>query len=287
MPNPSSPPDPRRPSLLSIVRRGAAVPLAILLAMAPATVSHAQNRDSFGSILRIELDAFGADAGTITFSELARGSINPIFSPSAYGGAPDGVMVGFAGYFEGQSIGTPAACPPGAIPSGCVIGKPLAPLRLAANAPQVFITDDGSNPDSPSLSGSPRFNGPVSFVFDKDIAGIGLAGGYFDNINGTAIQAFDRQGNLLGGVLNLRTGMDYMALVTEDGTDRIAGVQFSIVGAEGAGFAVDNVSFAKSGQLNRQNIDGIKPMPDVLPNQASVPRQLQLMAPIEAAPTTP
>lgn len=241
--------------------------IAGLLALAlpwpfAGTAAWGQENDALGSVIRIEIDAFGADAGKITFSELALGSSNPIFSPQAYGGQPDGVMVGFAGYFEGQSIGTQATCPAGAMRTGCVVGVPLAPLRLAADAPPVMIAEDGANPNSPSLSGSPIYNGPVSFVFDRDIAGVGLAGGYFDNIGGTAIQAFDRQGNLLGAVVNVRNGMDYLALVTEDGSDRIAGVQFSIVGPEAAGFAIDDVSFAKSGQLNREKIEGIKPLPD-------------------------
>jgi hypothetical protein len=244
------------------------------------TDAMAQDRDALGSVIRIEIDAFGADSGKITFSELALGSINPIFSAQAYGGQPDGVMVGFAGYFEGQSIGTRATCPPGAVPSGCVIGRPSAPLRLAADAPPVMIVEDGANPTSPSLSGSPIFNGPVSFVFDRDIAGIGLAGGYFNSIGGTAIQAFDREGNLLGAVLNVRNGMDYLALVTEDGSDRIAGVQFSVVGQEDAGFAIDDVSFAKSGQLNRDKIEGIRPVPDASV-QKDWPPNTQLFRTIE------
>lgn len=124
------------------------------------------------------------------------------------------MLVGFSGYFEGQYPGTPAQWPPSAKPSGCVAGLPLAPLRPTTDGPATMIARDGSNPRAPSLSGSPLFNGPVSFVFDKDVAGVGLAGGYFDDAPSTAITAFDRQGHLIGGVRNLRTGMDYMALVT-------------------------------------------------------------------------
>ena len=251
-----------------------------MIGSSAGTVAMGQDTDALGSVIRIEIDALGADAGKITFSELALGSINPIFSAQAYGGPPDGVMVGFAGYFEGQSIGTLATCPPGAVPSGCVIGRPSAPLRLAAGAPPVMIVEDGSNPTSPSLSGSPIFNGPVSFVFDRDIAGIGLAGGYFNSIGGTAIQAFDREGNLLGAVVNARIGIGHLALVTEDGSDRIAGVQFSVVGQEDAGFAIDDVSFAKSGQLNREKIEGMRPVP-ALALQRDWPPNTQLFRTIE------
>lgn len=258
--------------------------VALLLAPLPMRPVAAQNAASFGSVIRIESDAFAADAGTITFSELALGSINPIFSASAYGGPADGVMVGFAGYFEGQAIGDPSVCAPGAVRTGCVTGVPAAPLRLAQSAPSVFIANDNANPTSPSLSGTPRFNGPVSFVFDRDVAGVGLAGGFFDNANGTAIQAFDRNGNLLGGVRNVGTGMEYLALVTQDGSERIAGVQFSIVGSEGAGFAVDNVSFALSGQLVRENIDGIKPLPEHPDRSDARKPVMQLMRPLQPPP---
>lgn len=245
-----------------------------------AGIAAAQGIDTLGSVIRIEIEAFDSDAGRITFSELERGSINPIFSAQAYGGPPDGVMVGFAGYFEGQAIGTRETCPPGAIESGCVVGRPAAPLRLAGDAPAAMIVDDSANPNSPALSGSPKFNGPISFIFSEDIAGVGLAGGYFDRVGATAIQAFDRKGNLLGAVVNTRTGMDYLALVTEDGSDRIAGVQFSIVGPEGAGFAVDDVSFAKSGQLRREMIQGIKPLRD-LAVEPALPPGTQLMRSID------
>jgi hypothetical protein len=234
--------------------------LALILAcLGFASGAQAQQEGSFGDVIRIELDAFRAEAGTITFSELPQGTRNPIFYPSSYGAPENGVLVGFSGYFEGQSIGTKAQCPPGARPSGCVSGAPLAPLRLASNAPDTMIAPDGSNPHSPSLSGSPMFNGPVSFVFDKDVAGVGLAGGFFDSRQSTAITAFDRQGRVIGGVRNLNTGMDYMALVTSDGSNRIAGIQFSLAGAESAGFAIDDLTFALSAQLNRDRIEGMPP----------------------------
>lgn len=253
--------------------------LAAWLAAAPVG-AFAQEKGAFGGVIRIDFSAFGAGAGQITFSELARGTRNPIFHPGAYGAGPDGVTVGFGGFFEGQSIGTRATCPAGAAVTGCVVGRPVAPLRLAMSAPATRIADDGANPRSPALSGSPLFNGPVSFVFDRDIAGVGLAGGFFNVAESTAIQAYDRQGNLIGGVRNLGTGMEYLALVTEDGSDRIAGVQFSLVGPEAAGFAVDDVSFARSGNLVRENIEGLKPEP---PTVSLIPG-MQLSRPLNPTP---
>jgi len=214
----------------------------------------AQDQGQFGKVIRIEANAFQGDAGRITFSENPVGTKNPVYRPRNYGARDGGVSVIFGAFFDGQYLGNPAQCPPGANPDGCVVGTALSPLRLARNAPPTFIAEDGSNPNSPSLSGSPRFNGPVSMVFDKDVAGVGLAGGFFNAVRSTAIQAFDRNGVLIGGVKNLREGMEYLALVTEDGANRIAGLQFSLVGAEPAGYAIDDLTFALASQLNRSQI---------------------------------
>jgi hypothetical protein len=50
--------------------------------------------------------------------------------------------------------------------------------------------------------------------------------------------------------------MQYLALITEDGSERIAGLQFSLVGPEPAGFGIDDLSFsfAKRGQLDNKQL---------------------------------
>lgn len=252
------------------------VGLAIGLIAGSQGLAVAQDQGQFGKVIRIERVAFQPNAGLIGFNELPQGSRNPVIAPALYGGPPNGVTVSFAGFFEGQNIGMTVECGAGVARTGCVAGMPTSPLRLATHAPITFIAHDGSNPRSPSLSGSPQFNGPVTMLFDKDIAGIGLMGGYFNAHRGTAIRAFDRSGNLIGGVKNIRTGMEYLALVTEDGADRIAGVQFSLVGAEPAGFAIDDLSFAFSSQIDRGQVPGLaelpKPAPTPAPNDKKVPQ---------------
>ncbi len=217
----------------------------------------AQDQGQFGKVIRIEANAFQGDAGRITFSENPVGTKNPVYRPHNYGRKDGGVSVIFGSYFDGQHLGNRSQCPHGANPDGCVVGKPNTPLRLARNALPTFIARDGSNPNSPSLSGSPQFNGPITMVFDKDVAGVGLAGGFFNASRSTAIQAFDRVGNLIGGVKNLHEGMEYLALVTEDGQNAIAGLQFSLVGAEPAGYAIDDLTFALASQLNRSQIPSL------------------------------
>ncbi|WGI21246.1 PEP-CTERM sorting domain-containing protein [Amylibacter sp. IMCC11727] len=221
----------------------------------------ADDQGAFGKVIRIENKAFQADAGHITFSEIPIGSKNPFYSPSMYGGDKNGINVAFAGYYVGQRIARSGQCGVGASASGCVVGTPEAPLRLSSSSPDVFAAEDGSNPTSPSLSGSPKFNGPISMLFDRDVAGVGLAGGFFDTVESTAITAFDRNGRTIGGVHNLGKGMEYMALVTENGRNAIAGIQFSLVGPEAAGYAIDELTFALAGQLDNSQI---KRLGDVL-----------------------
>jgi hypothetical protein len=82
------------------------------------------------------------------------------------------------------------------------------------------------------------------------VAGVGLSGGFFNAIGGTAITAFSRTGAVLGSVTNTGLGIEFLGLVTDDGTESIAGLLFSLVGPEPAGFAIDNLRFGARGQIN-------------------------------------
>ncbi len=201
----------------------------------------------FAGVIRIEESNFTSDAGLITFSEIAFDSENPIYTPEMYGAESNGVTVSFGAYFIGQSIGGSL---PGANPSGVIVGTPVSDLTLDLTGPGTFITQDAANPTSPVLSGTPTFNGAISMLFNKDIAGVGLNGGFFDTIGGTAITAFNRQGEIIGQVLNEGLGIEFLGLVTEDNTNQIAGLQFSLVGSEPAGYAIDNLRFGFADQID-------------------------------------
>lgn len=200
-------------------------------------------------VVRIDEAAFNAQAGLITFSEKALGSVNPVYTAAEYGGSVGAPTVSFGGFFTGQSLGTVLTCPTGAAVTGCVTGLPTGVLSLSGLSPLTSIVGDGSNPTSPVLSGTPLFNGPVSILFDRDMAGVGLDGGYFNSIGGTAITAFARDGSVIGSVSNTTTGIEFLGLVTADGSQRIAGLQYTLVGAEPAGFAIDNLRFGLAGQV--------------------------------------
>lgn len=263
--------------------------VALLAAvLGPAAGAASEDQGSFGEVIRIDRNAFKPSAGLITFSEKRRGSRNPLYRPGDYGGEPNGITVTFAGFFQGQRLANSAQCPRGANRSGCIAGLPSAPLTLMPNSPTTFIENDGSNPRSPSLSGSPRFNGAVSIMFSRDIAGVGLVGGYFNAVRSTAIRVFDRNGNQIGGVKNLATGMEYLALVTSDGSERIAGLQFSLVGPEPAGYAIDDLSFAFASQINREQVPGLSSVFDAeVARPADPPAQAPVgsLADLFAAPT--
>ena len=195
-------------------------------------------------IIKVTEGDFEAGAGQITFSEFALGTVNPFYVPGDYAGNAGDPDVNFAGWFDGQmlSLNSGVDCP-GAAASACIVGTPTGPLSLDANSTDTFIANDGSNPTSPVLSGSPVFNGGIAVLFSTDQFGVGFDGGFFNAVGSTAITAFARDGSLIGSVSNTVLGVEFLGLVTDDQTASIAGVFLDLVGAEPAGFAIDNIRF--------------------------------------------
>jgi outer membrane autotransporter protein len=199
---------------------------------------------------RVQESDFHAGAGLITFSEFPLGTQNPVYTPSIYGGDANSPTVYFGGLFNGQELSpNPNADCPGAAATACVVGTPTAGLSLDPNSPKTFITGDGAQPTAPILSGSPTYNGPIAILFSKDQVGVGFDGGYFDAAHSTGITAFARDGTLLGTVVNNGTGIEFLGLVSATGQAIIAGVFLDLVGAEPAGFDIDNVRFGVAGQV--------------------------------------
>lgn len=222
------------------------------LAGAVALGLGAASLQAHSAVIRIDQSAFTPQAGLITFSEFPLNTVNPVYTPTDYGGNPaTAPTVTFDGFFQGQSAGAgnPAACPPGAAVSGCVLGTPSSPLQLDPASANTSIVNDGANPTTPVLSGTPIFNGAISILFSVDVAGVGLDGGFFNAIGGTAITAYDRAGALIGQVTNEALGIEFLGLVTADGQADIAGLQFSLVGSEPAGFGIDNLRFGIAGEV--------------------------------------
>jgi fibronectin-binding autotransporter adhesin len=211
-------------------------------------------------IVQVTANDFKAGAGLITFSEYPQNTTNPTYDPSQYGGDANSPTVTFGGLFQGQTLsGNPSVDCPGAAATACVVGKPTASLALDPTSPATFITTDGANPTSPVLSGSPTFNGPVAILFSKDQAGVGFDGGFFDAVGSTGITAFTRDGTLIGTVVNSEEGIEFLGLVTADGVADIAGVFLDLVGAEPAGFAIDNVRFGLADEITIPGGGGTPP----------------------------
>ena len=223
-------------------------------------------------IIQISQTAFTAGAGLITFSEFPPGTVNPVYAPATYGGGAGSPTVTFGGYFNGQSAGStnPVACPAGAIVSGCVLGNPTGPLAINPSSPSTFITGDSAMPTAPILSGSPTYNGPIAIKFSTPQVGVGLDGGYFDNIGSTAITAYSADGTILGSVKNSQIGDEFLGLVTADGGAEISGLLFSLVGDEPAGFDIDNVEFGVQGQVTVPGGGGGTPPTGVTPEPSTL-----------------
>jgi hypothetical protein len=220
----------------------------LILTIAALTVPFAANATS---VVRVAAANFTAQAGLITFSEKPVNTQNPTYNPADYGGNPaTAPTVNFGGWYTGQSLSlNPAVDCPGAAATACLVGSPTGPLTLDPNAVKTFITTDGAFPTSPTLTGGPRFNGPIAILFNIDLAGVGFDGGFFDAIGSTGIRAFDRNGNTLGTFSNVKTGIDFLGLVTDDDSELIAGVELTLTGAEPAGFNIDNLRFGRAGQI--------------------------------------
>jgi hypothetical protein len=120
-------------------------------------------------------------------------------------------------------------------------------LSLNLSGPTTFITNDGTSDSNPVLSGSPQFNGPISILFSKPVAGVALKGGFFDNPHSTSVEAFDASGTSLGILSNSVTGFQFYGLADSTGNAVISGLSFFVTGNEPAGFEIDNVTFG-SGQ---------------------------------------
>ena len=235
------------------------LPPAIVLVLALAGVVHGVARAQEG-VVRIEERQFKAGAGRITFSEVPLGTVNPVYPPALYHGGADSPTVRFAGHFRGRRMGTPNECPRG------------APVTLDMASPRVETMDNSGVPSSqsPELGGTPRWNGPIAIWFDRDLAAVGLQGGWFDAAGGVAITVYDRQGRVLGRTANRGLGFEFMGLATRDLAPRIAGLEFHLVGDEPAGFGVDNIRFGAPQQIDLPGVTPPAPTPPA-PTPAAPP----------------
>lgn len=108
-----------------------------------------------------------------------------------------------------------------------------------------FITNDGSNPTSPVLSGTPTFQGPISATLfnpedhTEEAAATALSfdAGYFDEVGSTQVTFLDINNQQIGSAQNQGTGI--VRFTAPEGTH-----SFTIGGtSDSAGFAIDNLTY--------------------------------------------
>ena len=138
--------------------------------------------------------------------------------------------------------------------------KQYEPQGIIFGGDSPFITDDGSNPTSPVLSGTPRFTGKITGTFvapDGKRVTVGhfsLDVGYIDNPGSVAVTAFNAKGRVLDTVTANQTGIVPVTVQASG----IAAFSVAEVSAENAGFAIDNVAFPQPWSFT---ITGHKPLP--------------------------
>ena len=148
---------------------------------------------------------------------------------------------------------------------GTAITNQYANKGITFGGTTPFITTDGANPTSPVLSGTPRFVGKITGQFVNPIVqttkdtvdSFTLDAGYFDNMNSTRIQWFDKDGNLLGQKVNSKFGIENFTIKGGN----ISSWTIETVKDEPAGFAIDNITINKNinaSILFRENNDDHK-----------------------------
>jgi hypothetical protein len=213
----------------------------ILVSLGLLMITAVVPTNSHAALINAGPGSFTPAATVITFDEVSLGTTNPVYD---FTGLPvlGNVTVSFGGNFVGQlaTTGFPVTLNPHTPTTG-------VPLALDPNAPQTFTTNDASATTSPTLSGTPTFNGPISVLFSVPVAGVGLTGGYFNGVHSTSIEAYDSLGNVLGSITNSVEGFEFYGLVDSSGLNVISGISFFITGNEPAGFEIDNLTFGAAG----------------------------------------
>ena len=188
---------------------------------------------------------FSRSTGKITFKEVPADTFNPVITPNLYGANDSAPTLSFNSMFEGQSysLDENRDCQ-GATPLGCIIGNPSNPLSLSKDryTRDIRVVSDSNLSESRGLG--TQDNAAYSILFDKDVASVGLTIAQFDAVGKSEIKVFDRSGTLLGKVTNTKTGTEFFGFATDDKTDKIAGIQVSLL-APDDGYHIGDIAFVQ------------------------------------------
>ena len=134
-------------------------------------------------------------------------------------------------------------------PDGTDITNQYQPNGIDFGGDSPFITDDGSNPTSPVLSGTPLFFGTVTGTFvqpdgtPRTVDSFSLDVGYIDTSGSTEVIAYDSSGNVLDTVPVDNYGI-VNVIVSAPGTASFSVQAVDPSNPDPNGWAIDNLSFA-------------------------------------------
>ena len=152
---------------------------------------------------------------------------------------------GAAGQLNGTQQGTITFSE---FPDGSSITDQYQPSGIDFGGDSPFITDDGSNPTSPVLSGTPQFFGTITGTFvtpaggPRTVNNFSLDVGYIDTPGSTEVVAYDSDGNTLDTVPIDDTGIVNVS-ISVPGIASFAVQSVDPSNPDSAGWAIDNVSF--------------------------------------------
>ena len=190
----------------------------------------------------------------IDFDEFPDNTLSPIYSPAAYDANNSAPTITFRAFFAGQDYSfEPDRDCNDAAELGCVIGNPSNPLSLATGAYVRTARVGSDSQASMKRALKTQDNAAYSIFFDKDVAAFGVSVLNLDTVGSVAVKFFDRQGTLLKQVTNQKIGNEFIGFGTNDDTDKIAGIQLSLVNPEMGGYNIGDFSFIqKAYQANVQ-----------------------------------
>lgn len=135
-------------------------------------------------------------------------------------------------------------------PSGTFISTQYQNRRLHFGGDSPFITDDGANPTSPVLSGSPRFHGDLEIRVVNPRTGspevtknMEFDVGFIDSPNSIEITYYNRRGVRIGSARTGGRGINHIQISRPVGIHRVT---IRTASNEPAGMAIDNVKVGPS-----------------------------------------
>ncbi len=138
---------------------------------------------------------------TITFSEFAIGTANPVYSYK-----------------------------------NLLPGKTALTVSLKGE-----IVEDAANPDSPAFAGNDFYTGPIEINFSAPVSSIAFGAGSFNNLHSTEVVVYGRNGAVIARTTNAVDTGGYEQFSFEFGENVIARVRIVPVANDRGGFALDNV----------------------------------------------